>query len=242
MTFIVPSPPRPKAGHAALNANAVPHYLAAPGRPLPVPAPNHGSSARGWAGQRIVVHFESATYRATVWVNDAEVVSHEGGYTPFEADVSGHLAPSEPARITVVVNNTLSFQSIPPGVIEETPDGKRQRYWHDFFNYAGGHRTVWLYATPHPHLTEITVVTGLDAAVGTVDYTTAAADAEEAAVHIVCATPTAAKSRPAAAPSPCRTRTAGRRATGTCTTSRCNWPIGWAGFSTAITKASGSER
>jgi hypothetical protein len=99
-----------------------------------------------------------------------------------------------------------------------------------------------LYATPHPHLTEITIVTGLDAAVGTVDYTTAAADAEEAAVHIVCATPTAAKSRPAAAPSPCRTRTAGRRATGTCTTSRCNWPIGWAGFSTAITKASGSER
>ena len=140
---------------------------------------------RGWAGARIVVHFESATHRATVWVNDAEVVSHEGGYTPFEADVSAHLAPGEPARITVAVNNTLSFQSIPPGVIEQTPDGKRQRYWHDFFNYAGIHRTVWLYATPRPHLTDITVVTGLDAAAGTVDYATAAADAEEAAVHVV---------------------------------------------------------
>ena len=31
----------------------------------------------------------------------------------------------EEARITVVVNNTLSFQTIPPGVIEDTPDGKR---------------------------------------------------------------------------------------------------------------------
>ena len=102
---------------------------------------------RGWAGQRIVLHFESATHRATVWVNDAEVVSHEGGYTPFEADITAHVSPGEEVRITVVVNNTLNFQSIPPGVIEDTPAGKRQRYWHDFFNYAGIHRTVWLYAT-----------------------------------------------------------------------------------------------
>src|SRR5829696_14919 len=38
-----------------------------------------------WEGRRIVLHFESATHRATVWVNDVEVMSHEGGYTPFEA-------------------------------------------------------------------------------------------------------------------------------------------------------------
>jgi beta-glucuronidase len=92
---------------------------------------------RGWDGRRIVVHFESATHRATVWVNGVEVVSHEGGYTPFEADVTELVTPGEEARITAVVNNTLSFQTIPPGVIEDTPDGKRQAYWHDFFNYAG---------------------------------------------------------------------------------------------------------
>ena len=102
---------------------------------------------RGWHDRRIVLHFESATHRATVWVNDVEVVSHEGGYTPFEADITEHVSPGGEARITVCVNNTLSFQSIPPGVIEDTPAGKRQRYWHDFFNYAGIHRPVWLYAT-----------------------------------------------------------------------------------------------
>ena len=37
------------------------------------------------------LHFESATHRATVWVDDTEVVSHEGGYTPFEADVTEHV-------------------------------------------------------------------------------------------------------------------------------------------------------
>ena len=87
-----------------------------------------------------MLHFESATHRATVWVNDVEVVSHEGGYTPFEADITDHVTAGEPVRITALVNNTLHWQSIPPGVIEDTPAGKRQRYWHDFFNYAGIHR------------------------------------------------------------------------------------------------------
>jgi beta-glucuronidase len=140
---------------------------------------------RGWDGQRIVLHFESATHRARAWVNDAEVVSHEGGYTPFEAEVTEHVQAGEQARITVVVNNTLSFQTIPPGVIEDTPDGKRQIYWHDFFNYAGIHRPVWLYATGRAHLADVTVVTGLDGADGTIEYATEAQDAGGAEVRVV---------------------------------------------------------
>jgi beta-glucuronidase len=140
---------------------------------------------RGWDGRRIVLHFESATHRATVWVNDTEVISHEGGYTPFEAEVTEHLQAGEEARITVVVNNTLSFQTIPPGVIEDTPDGKRQRYFHDFFNYAGIHRPVWLYVTGRAHLTDITVVTGLDGASGSVEYRTEAESTGGAQVKVV---------------------------------------------------------
>jgi beta-glucuronidase len=140
---------------------------------------------RGWDGRRIVLHFESATHRATVWVNGVEVVSHEGGYTPFEADVTEHVTPGEEARITAVVNNTLSFQTIPPGVIEDTPDGKRQVYWHDFFNYGGIHRTVWLYSTSTPHLTDITVVTGIDGDNGSVEYSVDSEDADGAEVRVI---------------------------------------------------------
>ncbi|KAE8765562.1 beta-glucuronidase [Georgenia thermotolerans] len=125
---------------------------------------------RGWAGQRIVLNFESATHRATVWVDDTEVVTHEGGYLPFEAEVTDLVTPGEEVRITAVVNNELTFQTIPPGVVEETPSGKKLRYWHDFFNYAGLHRSVWLYSTPRTYVSDITVVTGLDGAVGTVRY------------------------------------------------------------------------
>jgi beta-glucuronidase len=140
---------------------------------------------RGWDGRRIVLHFESATHRATVWVNGVEVVSHEGGYTPFEADITDHVTAGEEARITAVVNNTLSFQTIPPGVIEDTPGGKRQVYWHDFFNYAGLHRAVWLYATSKAHLTDVTVVTSLDGADGTVEYQARAEDADDLDVKVV---------------------------------------------------------
>jgi len=140
---------------------------------------------RGWTGQRVWLHLESATHRATVWVGGTEVVSHEGGYLPFEVDVTDQLAPGADALVTVCVNNTLSFQSIPPGVVEGTPAGPRQRYWHDFFNYAGLQRPVWLLARPAAHLDDVTVVTGFAGGTGTVDYRVRAVGAEGLAVRTV---------------------------------------------------------
>jgi len=139
----------------------------------------------GWQGRRIVLHFESATHRATVWVNDVEVVSHEGGYTPFEADITDHVAPGQEVRITALINNTLHWQSIPPGVIEDTPAGKRQRYWHDFFNYAGIHRSVWLYATDPAHITDVTITTDLDGANGVINYTVDAEGADDLEIKVI---------------------------------------------------------
>lgn len=123
-----------------------------------------------WAGQRVVLHVGSATHRATVWVDGVEVARHEGGYTPFEADVTQVVTPGERARVTICVNNELTFRSIPPGVVEDTPAGPRQRYWHDFFNYAGLHRSIWLCAVPAVRLEDVTVVTGLDGSTGTVSW------------------------------------------------------------------------
>jgi beta-glucuronidase len=140
---------------------------------------------RGWQGRRVVLNFESATHRATVWVNDVEVMSHEGGYTPFEADITDHVAAGQEVRITALINNTLHWQSIPPGVIEDTAAGKRQRYWHDFFNYAGIHRSVWLYATDPTHISDITITPDLDGDDGVVGYAVKAEAADDVETKVI---------------------------------------------------------
>jgi beta-glucuronidase len=140
---------------------------------------------KGWAGQRVVLRFDAATHRATVWIDETCVVDHEGGYTPFEADVSAVVVPGRPCRLTVVVNNELTWESIPPGIVEVLADGgRRQRQYHDFFNYAGLHRSVWLTTTPRAHIVDLTVSTDIDEGVGIVHYAVTAAGADGLTVRV----------------------------------------------------------
>jgi beta-glucuronidase len=138
----------------------------------------------GWAGQRVVLRFDAACHRATVWFDDEEVASHEGGYTPFEADVTALARPGQEHRVTVVVDNQLSWQSLPPGVVFPKPDGRKlQHYYHDFYNYSGLHRSVWLSATPVAHLDDLTVITERDGTTGIVRCTAEVAGETTAAVR-----------------------------------------------------------
>lgn len=140
---------------------------------------------RGWTGQRVLLRFDAATHRAVAWVDDVCVGEHEGGYTPFEVDITDAVVPGEESRITVVVNNELTWESIPPGIVETMPDGtRRQRQYHDFFNYAGLHRSVWLSTTPPMRIDDITVVTDLDDGVGIVDCTVVVGGGESGLIRV----------------------------------------------------------
>ena len=126
----------------------------------------------GWDGRRIIVRFDAACHRAVVWFDDEQVAEHEGGYTPFEADVTDLATPGHTHRLTVVVNNELSWHTIPPGIVYEPPSGKKRlHYYHDFFNYGGLHRSTWLCATPQTHIDDITVATDRDGSAGLVHCT-----------------------------------------------------------------------
>ena len=132
---------------------------------------------RGWDGRRIVLRFDAATHRAVVWAGDQQVGEHEGGYTPFEADLTALAVPGEALRITVVVNNELTWTSIPTGVINDLPNGGRKQFvFQDFFNYAGLIRSVWLCSTAPTHLSDVTVVTDLDGGTGIVRWSTVVED------------------------------------------------------------------
>lgn len=52
-------------------------------------------------GHRLLLHFGAVDYQASVWVNGQLVVTHEGGYTPFAADITDVLIPG--GKQTVIV-------------------------------------------------------------------------------------------------------------------------------------------
>ncbi|CAH0020128.1 unnamed protein product [Clonostachys rhizophaga] len=117
---------------------------------------------RGWAGTRIFIRLDAATHQGRVYINDTFVTEHVGGYTPFEANITHLVSAGEKVRLTILVNNELTWDTIPPGRIEVLENGKRkQNYQHDFFNYAGLARSVWLYSTPELAISDVAVTADL---------------------------------------------------------------------------------
>ncbi|PSL38710.1 beta-glucuronidase [Labedella gwakjiensis] len=113
-----------------------------------------------WTGRRIVLRFDAVTHTGTVFVGDEQVAHHEGGYTPFEVDVTELAAPGTAVVVTVAVDNRLTSATVPPGEVGTAADGKpTQLYRHDFFNYAGIHRSVHLIATSPAHIDDVSVTT-----------------------------------------------------------------------------------
>ncbi len=91
-------------------------------RPAPVPGivqqvfpKHHGvawyfhrfTTALPAADQRAILRFGAVDYVADVWVNGQHVSFHEGGETPFTADVTGALRPNQP--------NLLAIRVLKPG-------------------------------------------------------------------------------------------------------------------------------
>jgi beta-glucuronidase len=140
---------------------------------------------RGWSGERVFVRLDAATHEGRVYVNDQLVAEHVGGYTPFEADVTEFARPGEEFRLTVGVGNQLSNVTIPPGFVTVDDRGrKKQTYLHDFYNYAGLARSVWLYSAPAMRVDDITVVTDVDGSDGVVAYEVMATAGAQVRVRI----------------------------------------------------------
>lgn len=56
-------------------------------------------------GGRVILRFGAVDYIAKVWVNGRLVVTHEGGHTPFWADITNALDPSGRQRVSVHVED-----------------------------------------------------------------------------------------------------------------------------------------
>ncbi|TMD16299.1 MAG: glycoside hydrolase family 2 [Chloroflexi bacterium] len=111
---------------------------------------------------RLHLHFGAVDYQAIVWVNDVEVARHEGGHSPFTADITAAVR----ARDNVVVvraEDPLADMTIPRGKQHwtETPEGI-------FYTATTGiWQSVWLEPLPAHHVRGVRLIPDLDA--GAVD-------------------------------------------------------------------------
>ncbi len=86
------------------------------------------------SGTRTFLHIGAANYRSHVWVNQKRVCDHEGGYTPFDCEVTAVLHAGS-NFVVIAVDATRLVDGIPSVGI-------------DWFNYGGLTRDVSLVTLP----------------------------------------------------------------------------------------------
>ncbi|HYP45649.1 MAG TPA: glycoside hydrolase family 2 TIM barrel-domain containing protein [Propionibacteriaceae bacterium] len=109
------------------------------------------------AGKRLLLHFGAVDYRASVWVNGRLVVEHEGGHTPFQADITAALSESGDQVVTVRAEDR------PRDVTQ--PRGKQdwvERPHKIFYERTTGiWQPVWLEPVPATHVASVRWATDL---------------------------------------------------------------------------------
>ena len=94
-------------------------------------------------GTRTFLHIGAANYRSHVWVNQKRVCDHEGGYTPFDCELTAVLHPGS-NFVVIAVDATRLVDGIPSVGI-------------DWFNYGGLTRDVSLVTVPRAFIDDYDV-------------------------------------------------------------------------------------
>jgi len=109
--------------------------------------------------EHLLLHFGAVDYRATVWVNGLQVAFHEGGHTPFSADVTHALAGAAAENVVVVrAEDSSTDVTIPRG----------KQYWKEesegifYTRTTGIWQTVWLEPVNRRHIEKFRLTPDVD--------------------------------------------------------------------------------
>jgi len=126
----------------------------------------------GLAKRRIFLVFGAIDWQATVWVNGKVAIEHEGGYTPFEVELTDLVKPGETARVTVRAYDVTD---------KETPNGK-QTGWYT--RTGGIWQSVYLSFRGRSYTTQAHITPDIDAEQAAIDCTVEAASSGRYTVEV----------------------------------------------------------
>lgn len=109
--------------------------------------------------EQLFLHFGAVDYWAMVWVNGRQVASHEGGHTPFTADITDAVQGQDNVVI-VRVEDAWDDKTIPRG-----KQSCEERSSHIFYTRTTGiWQTVWLEPVNRQYVGGLGIVPDIDAA------------------------------------------------------------------------------
>lgn len=108
-------------------------------------------SARDVRQDRLLIHFGAVDYRASVWVNGHLVVTHEGGQTPFSAEIGPVLVPGDEQVITVRAEDLAHDLTQPRGKQDWRP--RPHGVWYE--RTTGIWQPVWLEPVPETYIESV---------------------------------------------------------------------------------------
>lgn len=108
------------------------------------------------AGERLILHFGAVDYSAHVWVNGQLVATHQGGHTPFSADITGSLGEGEQVVVVRAEDRPLDG-TMPRGKQDWEPTP--HAIWYD--RTTGIWQPVWLEPVPAIYLTSFHLTSDL---------------------------------------------------------------------------------
>jgi len=94
-------------------------------------------------GERVILRFGAVDHSARVWVNGVEVIRHDGGYTPFAADITPVLRKG-PSTVVVRAEDDPLDLAKPRG----KQDWLREPHSIWYPRTSGIWQTVWLEVVP----------------------------------------------------------------------------------------------
>ena len=94
--------------------------------------------------ERLILHFGAVDYEAVVWVNGIEVARHEGGYTPFQADITDTLRGDGPQHVVVRADDDPQDLAKPRG--KQDWQLEPHSIWYP--RTTGIWQTVWIERVP----------------------------------------------------------------------------------------------
>jgi beta-galactosidase/beta-glucuronidase len=99
-------------------------------------------------GERLLLHFGAVDYHAKVWVNGQIVIEHDGGYTPFDCDITSYLRSDGPQTIAVCAEDDPADLSKPRG--KQDWQLEPHSIWYP--RTTGIWQTVWLERVPATYI------------------------------------------------------------------------------------------